>query len=121
MLEIRVRERRERAQEERAPSSVFCAVTVLLEVLLLVSLFSTIVLDNSPTNSQFPAEVLEYQPLALAAAAVYVQTIVSCGTPNYGWTKYLETLNSEEREAREDLFAKKKTEHIPKQRRLQSE
>ena len=52
------------------------------------------------------AEVLEYQPLALAAAAVYVQTIVSCGTPNYGWTKYLETLNSEEREAREEFFAK---------------
>ena len=53
------------------------------------------------------AKVLEYQPLALAAAAVYVQTIVSYGTPNYGWTKYLETLNSEEREAREELFAKK--------------
>ena len=53
------------------------------------------------------AEVLEYQPLALAAAAVYVQTIVSYGTPNYSWTKYLETLNSEEREAREELFAKK--------------
>ena len=54
------------------------------------------------------AEVLEYQPLALAAAAVYVQTIVSYGTPNYSWTKYLETLNSEERGAREELFAKKK-------------
>ena len=53
------------------------------------------------------AEVLEYQPLALAAAAVYVQTIVSYGTPNYGWTKYLETLNSEEREAREEFLAKK--------------
>ena len=52
------------------------------------------------------AEVLEYQPLALAAAAVYVQTIVSYGTPNYGWTKYLETFNSEEREAREEFFAK---------------
>ena len=52
------------------------------------------------------AKVLEYQPLALAAAAVYVQTIVSYGTPNYGWTKYLETLNSEEREAREEFFAK---------------
>ena len=52
------------------------------------------------------AEVLEYQPLALAAAAVYVQTIVSYGTPNYGWTKYLETFNSEEREAREEIFAK---------------
>ena len=52
------------------------------------------------------AEVLEYQPLALAAAAVYVQTIVSYGTRNYGWTKYLETFNSEEREAREEFFAK---------------
>ncbi|CAH3181885.1 unnamed protein product [Porites lobata] len=52
------------------------------------------------------AGVLEYQPLALAAAAVYVQTIVSYGTSNYGWTKYLETLNSNEREAREDFFAK---------------
>ncbi|XP_073231157.1 uncharacterized protein [Porites lutea] len=53
------------------------------------------------------AKVLEYQPLALAAAAVYVQTIVSYGTPDYRWTKYLETLNSEEREAREELFAQK--------------
>ena len=51
------------------------------------------------------AEVLEYQPLALAAAAVYVQTIVSYGTPNYGWTKYLKMFNSEEREAREEFFA----------------
>ena len=51
------------------------------------------------------AKVLEYQPLALAAAAVYVQTIVSYGTPNYGWTKYLETFNSEEREAREEVLA----------------
>ena len=53
------------------------------------------------------AEVLEYQPLALAAAAVYVQTTVSYGTPNYCWTKYLETFNSEERETIEEFFAKK--------------
>ena len=52
------------------------------------------------------AKVLEYQPLALAAAAVYVQTIVSYGTPNYGWKNYLETFNSDEREAREEPFAK---------------
>ena len=52
------------------------------------------------------AKVLEYQPLALAAAAVYVQTIVSHGTPNYGWKNYLETFNSDEREAREEPFAK---------------
>ena len=54
------------------------------------------------------AEVLEYQPLALAAAAVYVQTFVSYGTytSNYSWTKYLETFNSEVRAAREECFAK---------------
>ena len=40
------------------------------------------------------AEVLKYQPLALAAAAVYVQNIVRSSTPNYSWTKYLETFNS---------------------------
>ena len=52
------------------------------------------------------AEVLEYQPLALAAAAVYVQNIVRSSTPNYSWTKYLETFNSEERDAREEFFGK---------------
>ena len=52
------------------------------------------------------AEALEYQPLALAAAAVYVQTVVNHGSPNYGWTKYLETFESNEREAREELFVK---------------
>ena len=52
------------------------------------------------------AEVLKYQPLALAAAAVYVQNIVRSSTPNYSWTKYLETFNSEERDAREFFFAK---------------
>ena len=52
------------------------------------------------------AEVLEYQPLALAAAAVYVQNIVRYGTPNYSWAKYLETFNSKERDAREEFFVK---------------
>ena len=52
------------------------------------------------------AEVPEYQSLALAAAAVYVQNIVRYGTPNYSWAKYLETFNSEERDAREEFFAK---------------
>ena len=38
------------------------------------------------------AEVLEYQPLALANAAFYVQTVVVSGSPNYSWANYLETL-----------------------------
>ena len=38
------------------------------------------------------AEVLEYQPLAVAAAAFYVQTVRDNGSPNYSWANYLETL-----------------------------
>ncbi|XP_078345581.1 uncharacterized protein LOC144631078 isoform X2 [Oculina patagonica] len=51
------------------------------------------------------AEVLEYQPLALAAAAFYVQTIVSGGSPDFSWTEYLETLRKGDREATEEILA----------------
>ena len=47
------------------------------------------------------AEVLEYQPLALAAAAFYVQTVFRNGSPSYNWTKYLETLQKGRRAATE--------------------
>ena len=53
------------------------------------------------------AEVLEYQPLALAAAAFYVQTIVVSASPNYHWKDYLEALSHGEREATEKLLANK--------------
>ena len=51
------------------------------------------------------AEVLEYQPLALAAAAFYLQTVVSDGSPNYSWANYLETLQAGRREATEEPLA----------------
>ena len=51
------------------------------------------------------AEVLEYQPLALAAAAFYVQTVVSNGSPSYGWASYLKTLDDGRREATEEFLA----------------
>ena len=50
------------------------------------------------------AELLEYQPLALAAAAFYVQTVVSNGSPNYGWTNYVEALDDGSREATEEFL-----------------
>ena len=50
------------------------------------------------------AEVLEYQPLALAAAAFYVQ-FVSHGSPTYGWTSYLERLTGGSREVTEEPLA----------------
>lgn len=51
------------------------------------------------------AEVLEYQPLALAAAAFYVQTVVRNGSPCYNWTKFLETLQNGRRAATEGPLA----------------
>ena len=48
-----MRERGGRALEERALLIVpFLRPTILFQVLFLVSLLSTILLDNSPTNSQ---------------------------------------------------------------------
>ena len=35
------------------------------------------------------AELLDFQPLALAAAAFYVQTVISSGSSNYEWKAYL--------------------------------
>ena len=53
------------------------------------------------------AELLEYQPLALAAAALYVQTVVTSGYPNFSWTCFLETyFDQGKREATEEPLAK---------------
>ena len=49
-------------------------------------------------------EVLEYQPLALAAAAFYVQ-FVRRGSPTYGWRNYLERLAEGGREVTEEPLA----------------
>ena len=49
-------------------------------------------------------KVLEYQPLALAAAAFYLQ-FVSHGSPTYGWTNYLERLAAGDREVTEEPLA----------------
>ena len=52
------------------------------------------------------AEVLEYQPLALASAAFYVQTVVSAGGyPNFSWTDYLDRLLQGQRGTTEELLA----------------
>ena len=42
----------------------------------------------------------------MAAAAFYIQTVASCGSPTYEWTNYLETLVSGKREATEEPLAK---------------
>ena len=52
------------------------------------------------------AKVLDHQPLALAAAGYYVQTVLKNGSPKYSWTNYLEGLTHSQREATENVLAK---------------
>ena len=40
------------------------------------------------------AELLDYQPLALAAAAYYVQTVVNSGSLDYNWRAYLHDIST---------------------------
>ena len=63
-------------------------------------------ISGNDEQVQKVAEVLEYQPLALAAAAFYVRTVASCGSPTYDWTSYMETLDGGKREATEEPLAK---------------
>ena len=51
------------------------------------------------------AKVLDHQPLALAAAGYYVQTVVKNGSPKYSWTSFLEGLTHGQREVNENVLA----------------
>ena len=51
------------------------------------------------------AKVLDHQPLALAAAGYYVQTVVKNGSPKYSWTSFLEGLTHGQREVTENVLA----------------
>ena len=51
------------------------------------------------------ARFLDCQPLALAAAAYYVQTVVKSGSPNYSWSEYLEKLTQTQQNVTENLLA----------------
>ena len=61
---------------------------------------------SNQVQAEEVAEILEFQPLSLAAAAFYVRTVVRNGSPDYSWTKYLKSLEQGKREATEEPLAK---------------
>ena len=71
-----------------------------------VQLLKRVAQISNHEHVETATKVLEYQPLALAAAAFYVQTVVGNGSPNYNWTKYIETFVCGEHEATKELLAK---------------
>ena len=45
-------------------------------------------------QEEIVAKLLDFQPLALAAAAYYVQTVVNNGSSNYDWKAYLDDIST---------------------------
>lgn len=76
---------------------------LLDDALQLLKVVSQIVFSHE--QAEEVVEVLEFQPLALAAAAFYVNTVVKHGSPNFVWKNYLEVCSRGERESTEKLLA----------------
>ena len=59
-----------------------------------VELLETVSQISEPAQAENVAELLDFQPLALAAAAYYVQTVVNSGSSNYDWKAYLQDIST---------------------------
>ena len=59
-----------------------------------VELLETVSQMKGREQAENIAEILDYQPLALAAAAYYVQTIVNTGALNFNWGVYLHDIST---------------------------
>ena len=70
-----------------------------------IKLLETVSQISVQEEGESVARFLDYQPLALAAAAYYVQTVVNSGSPKYTWSEYMETLTQTQRNVKENLLA----------------
>ena len=59
-----------------------------------VKLLETLTQISERGQEEIVAELLDFQPLALAAAAYYVQTVVNSGSLNYDWKAYLDDIST---------------------------
>ena len=59
-----------------------------------VKLLETLTQISERGQEEIVAELLDFQPLALAAAAYYVQTVVNSGSLNYDWKTYLDDIST---------------------------
>ena len=59
-----------------------------------VKLLETVSQISEKVQAEKVAELLDFQPLALAAAAYYVQTVENGGSSNYDWQAYLHDISS---------------------------
>ena len=72
-----------------------------------VELLETVSQISEREQAEDVAELLDFQPLALAAAAYYVQTVVSSGSSNYDWKEFLQDISTySQRKQTETVLAK---------------
>ena len=59
-----------------------------------VKLLENVSQISDPEQAENVAKLLDFQPLALAAAAFYVKTVISSGSSNYEWKAYLRDIST---------------------------
>ena len=59
-----------------------------------IELLETVSQITEQEQAENIAELLDFQPLALAAAAYYMQTVVNSGSSNYNWRAYLQDIST---------------------------
>ena len=59
-----------------------------------VELLENVSQISDPEQAENVAKLLDFQPLALAAAAFYVKTVISSGSSNYEWKAYLRDISA---------------------------
>ena len=59
-----------------------------------VELLENVSQISDPEQTENVAKLLDFQPLALAAAAFYVKTVISSGSSNYEWKAYLRDIST---------------------------
>ena len=71
-----------------------------------VELLETVSQISERVQAENVAELLDFQPLALAAAAYFVQTVVTSGSSNYNWQAYLQDISTySQRKSAETVLA----------------
>ncbi|CAH3192364.1 unnamed protein product [Porites evermanni] len=71
-----------------------------------VELLETVSRISERVQAENVAELLDFQPLALAAAAYFVQTVVTSGSSNYNWKAYLQEISTySQRKSAETVLA----------------
>ena len=71
-----------------------------------VELLGTVSQISERVQAENVAELLDFQPLALAAAAYFVQTVVTSGSSNYNWKAYLQDISTySQRKSAETVLA----------------